>query len=102
MIMRKIIVFDMDGVLVDVRPSYRATVIKTIDEYCKEKDIHIHDNNVSPELIDKLKLQSGFNDDWILTHHLLSERGIIVRFDEVKRRFEEIFLGTENFKRLYK
>jgi len=53
------VIFDIDGVLIDVRGSYRRAIIETI--------AHEHDATVDQEIIDRFKLAGGFNNDWDLT-----------------------------------
>jgi HAD superfamily phosphatase len=81
-----ILVFDMDGVLVDVSDSYRETIARTAE--------HFTGLPVSREKIQEYKNQGGFNDDWKLTHHLIASAGVEVPFERVKARFQELFLGN--------
>ena len=82
---KPLIVFDMDGVLVDVTDSYRETIARTAESFTGKK--------VTREQISGYKLISGYNDDWKLTHKLIQDAGLEVPFDEVKARFQELFLG---------
>jgi len=63
------VIFDMDGTLVDVRESYRATAPLAATRYLELLGL------VPPELTgdvyDQFKLMGGFNDDWDLTAGLL-------------------------------
>ncbi len=65
----EILIFDMDGTLVDVRESYRATAPLAATRYLELLGL------VPPELTgdvyDQFKLMGGFNDDWDLTAGLL-------------------------------
>jgi HAD superfamily phosphatase len=83
---KPILVFDMDGVLVDVTESYRETIACTVE----------HFTGVKPgnEQIQELKNQGGFNDDWKLTHHAVTSAGIDVPFEAVKDHFQSLFLGA--------
>jgi len=80
-----ILVFDMDGVLVDVTASYRAAIAQTVE--------HFTGIAVDNAEIQELKNQGGFNDDWRLSHHLVTSKGKDVDFDEVKAHFQRVFLG---------
>lgn len=65
------LILDIDGVLVDVRNSFRKAVIQTASLFCRK---YIHPSlarKVSPSLIKKFKLLSGFNNDWELTYALI-------------------------------
>jgi HAD superfamily phosphatase len=68
-----ILIFDMDGVLIDVSKSYRKTIQRTIKTYLEtclgfertERDW------VTNEEISFLKSAGGFNSDWDVTSGLL-------------------------------
>ena len=50
-----LIVFDMDGVLVDVTESYRETIAQTVERFTGVKP--------SNQQIQEHKNEGGFNDD---------------------------------------
>jgi HAD superfamily phosphatase len=82
---KPILVFDMDGVLVDVTESYRETIAQTVE--------HFTGAAVPRERIQELKNQGGWNDDWKLSHHMVTEAGVDVPFEYVKEHFQKLFLG---------
>ena len=53
------VIFDIDGVLVDVRRSYRRAIVETV---ARE-----HDAEIDQALIDRFKRAGRFNNDWDLT-----------------------------------
>jgi HAD superfamily phosphatase len=75
----------MDGVLVDVTESYRESIQQTVQHFA----------GVAPtrEQIQQFKNQGGWNDDWKLSHHLITGVGVDVDFETVKNHFQKIFLG---------
>jgi HAD superfamily phosphatase len=83
---RPLIVFDMDGVLVDVTESYRETVARTVQ--------HFTGSAVSRPEIQDYKNQGGWNDDWLLSHHIIAGRGISVEYQTVVDYFQGIFHGN--------
>ena len=83
---KPILVFDMDGVLVDVSESYRETIARTVE--------HFTGTPVTRGQIQDLKNQGGWNDDWKLSHHLVTAAGVEVPFDELKAHFQSVFLGN--------
>ncbi len=83
---RPVLVFDMDGVLVDVTESYRETIARTV--------AHFTGGGVSRRRIQDYKNQGGFNDDWELTHRIIADAGVNVAFEEVKEHFQRVFLGS--------
>lgn len=83
--MKRILVFDMDGVLVDVTDSYREAICQTVALYTGERP--------SRELIQEFKNRGGFNNDWVLTHRLVSDAGIETTYEDIVTRFNELFMG---------
>ncbi len=81
----EIIVFDVDGVLVDVTASYRETIRETVRHFTGE--------DVSNEIIQQYKNQGGWNNDWDLTHRFILDRGKHVDYKTVVDCFNRIFLG---------
>ena len=87
--MKPLLIFDMDGVLVDVTESYRESIAQTVK--------HFTGVDVTPEQIQDFKNQGGWNDDWKLSHHIIGRAGVDVEFETVKQYFQELFLsdGTD-------
>lgn len=59
------IIFDIDGVLIDVKQSYRMAIEKTIQYFVKKE------SSVIQRDIEKLKKTPGFNNDWDVTYTLI-------------------------------
>ena len=70
---KPVLVFDMDGVLVDVTESYRETIACTVEHFTGVKPTN--------EQIQEFKNQGGFNDDWRLTHHAVTSAGVDLPFE---------------------
>lgn len=87
MVKADVIVFDMDGVLVDVRASYRECIIATVAKITGGKI-------VTHEQIQQYKNRGGFNNDWLLTQALCREVGTEVSYEETARIFNELFYET--------
>ncbi len=81
------LLFDMDGVLADVRRSYREAIVRTCAAFGVE---------VGRELIGAVKAGGSANDDWAVTHGVLAGAGVEVSLAEVTGRFEQIYQGTED------
>lgn len=64
----EIIVFDIDGVLIDTSMSFRFAVSRTI-QYYMTKILCYKDTGIliQPEEVQLFKLAGGFNDDWVLS-----------------------------------
>jgi len=82
----ELIVFDMDGVLVDVSESYRETIVRTVE--------HFSGVTITRAQIQAYKNQGGFNDDWKLSHHMIAEHGVAVEFQTVVDYFQGVFHGN--------
>lgn len=80
------VLFDMDGVLADVRESLRATIAMTA------ADLGVA---VSDDDIVAAKAGGDASDDWELTRRLCAASGVEVSYDEVRERFELIYQGSE-------
>jgi len=76
--------FDLDGVLVDVSASYRRSIIETGASFGL---------TVTEREVEEAKAAGGANDDWELTHRLITDRGVQVTYEEVVDRFEDIYQG---------
>lgn len=58
------VLFDMDGVLVDVSTSYRQCILQTAHKFGAK---------ITGDDIKRAKDKGGFNNDWKLTLHLIEE-----------------------------
>jgi len=84
---RGTIIFDMDGVLVDVSESYREAIRETVHLYTGEW--------IEKELIQEYKNEGGWNNDWALSQRIILDRsGKDIPYDEVVRTFQTVFFGT--------
>jgi len=83
---KPILVFDMDGVLVDVTESYRETIAQTVE--------HFTGSRISHEAIQQYKNEGGWNDDWQLSHHIVKQAGVEAGFETVKDHFQRLFHGN--------
>src|SRR4030042_4148470 len=68
-----VLIFDMDGVLIDVSKSYRKTIQKTVQIYFATcLGLREFSQNLDfDEAISLFKSAGGFNNDWDLTSGLL-------------------------------
>lgn len=80
-----VLVFDMDGVLVEVSGSYREAIRATVRHFTGEL--------VSHDLIQDFKNAGGWNNDWLLSHRLIQDRGVTVDYADVVDYFNLVFLG---------
>jgi HAD superfamily phosphatase len=85
--MKPLLVFDMDGVLVEVKESYRETIRVTVQHFTGDLPTH--------EEIQRYKNLGGYNNDWLLSQRLLADRNYDVAYDKVVEVFNEYFFGTD-------
>jgi HAD superfamily phosphatase len=82
-----LIVFDVDGVLVDVRGSFQKTTLQTVEFFTgsrvTRRELHIWKN------------KSGYNDDWKLSTAWVNALGGEAEYEEVKRKFVELYWGRD-------
>lgn len=83
---RDFIVFDMDGVLVDVTESYRETIQQTVERFTGKRP--------SRELIQEWKNRGGWNDDWKLSTAMIQAEGGSTSYEEVVEYFQKLFHGN--------
>ncbi len=81
----EVIVFDVDGVLVEVTASYRETIRATVHYFTGD--------DVSNDVIQEYKNAGGWNNDWDLSHKFVLDRGKQVDYQTIVDRFNRIFLG---------
>ncbi|HYZ85817.1 MAG TPA: HAD-IA family hydrolase [Bryobacteraceae bacterium] len=83
-----IIVFDMDGVLVDVTHSYRAAIMATVE--------HFTGRAVSNDVIQDYKNTGGWNNDWALSQKIIQDFGRDIDYPTVVAYFQSVFIGNGN------
>ncbi|WP_412069484.1 TIGR01548 family HAD-type hydrolase [Rubrivirga sp. IMCC43871] len=81
----KALLLDMDGVLVDVRGSFRRAITETVAHFVGE--------GPTPEQIQAKKDAGGFNNDWVLSEAFVREAGGDASFDAIKTRFNHLYRG---------
>ena len=84
--MARMIVFDMDGVLVDVSESYRETIVQTVR--------HFTGQSIERERIQEYKNQGGWNNDWDLSQKICADLGTDVGYQAIVDEFNRLFLGA--------
>ncbi|MBI4443880.1 MAG: HAD-IA family hydrolase [Acidobacteria bacterium] len=81
-----LLIFDMDGVLVDVTDSYRQSIIEAVKHFTGAEITH--------QEIQAAKNRGGSNNDWDLTLELARMRGASPSREEVIETFQRIYLGN--------
>jgi histidinol-phosphate aminotransferase len=83
---RPVIVFDMDGVLIDVRESYRAAIAAAVSD--------LGGGETGLDEIQALKDGGGYNNDWDLVQELLRRRGRAAEREAVIAAFDRAYQGA--------
>jgi HAD superfamily phosphatase len=78
------LVFDMDGVLVEVSESYRETVVLTVE--------HFTHQIISRDSIQEYKNQGGWNNDWLLSQKICRDFGVEIPYNTIVEYFNYLFL----------
>ena len=108
---RVALIFDMDGVLVDVSSSYRRAIVETAKIFLLRRGINATFTNKD---VQSIKNSGNAGNDWVVTQRLiqkayggnysaLGEAGEVgeVGKDEIKTTFQALYLGSELFEQTY-
>lgn len=85
---RSALVFDLDGVLVDVSRSYRRAIGATVRE--------LGGGEVAAEEVQALKDAGGFNNDWDLVEELLRRRNRPAPRERIVAVFNSLYRGAND------
>jgi HAD superfamily hydrolase (TIGR01548 family) len=83
----KVLIFDVDGVLVDVRQTYWRSALETV-RYLTGKRVTIAE-------LHKWKSKPGFNDDWNMVSAWVSSLGHPATYEEARAAFEKFYWGSD-------
>ncbi|HYB61501.1 MAG TPA: HAD family hydrolase [Methylomirabilota bacterium] len=83
----EMIIFDADGVLVDVRGSFHRTILDTVHFFTGRR--------VTYAQVHHWKNRSGYNDDWRLATDWIASLGGNAPYDEVKRLSMKFYWGEK-------
>jgi HAD superfamily phosphatase len=82
----QLVIFDVDGVLVDVRGSFHRSILDTVRHFTGRRMTYAD--------IQQWKRKSGYNDDWRLTTDWCLSLGKKVTYPQVKRQFQKFYWGV--------
>ena len=83
----EVIIFDVDGVLVDTRGSFQRTTLETVKFFTGKR--------VTARELHKWKNRPGFNDDWKLSTAWVQKLGFDFSYEQVKAKFVELYWGEK-------
>lgn len=83
----EILIFDVDGVLVDVRGTYWRSALETVRSLTGKR--------VTYAELYKWKSKPGFNDDWGMVSAWVTSLGRVISYDQARTAFERFYWGTD-------
>jgi len=83
----EILIFDVDGVLVDVRGTYWRSALETVR--------YITGKRVTYAELHRWKSKPGFNDDWSMVSAWVSSLGHPTSYEEARAAFEKFYWGSD-------
>jgi HAD superfamily hydrolase (TIGR01548 family) len=83
----QILIFDVDGVLVDVRGTYWRSALDTV-RYLTGKRVTFAE-------LHQWKSKPGFNDDWAMVSAWVTSLGHPTTYEKARAAFEKFYWGTE-------
>jgi HAD superfamily hydrolase (TIGR01548 family) len=81
-----LIIFDVDGVLVDTTGSFQRTTLETVRFFTGKR--------VTRRELHQWKNKPGYNDDWKLSTAWVQSLGKNHPYEEVKQKYIEFYWGT--------
>ena len=84
---KDLLIFDLDGVVFDIRESYQNAIIQTFK--------HFAGFEVTRDEIMRTKNLGGFNCDWYTTQYLLKEHGFEVDINDITKLFQDLFYNPK-------
>ena len=81
-----ILIFDVDGVLVDVRATYWRSALQTVR--------HLTGKRVTYAQLHQWKSKPGYNDDWKMTADWATSVGRPTTYEQAKEAFLRFYWGT--------
>ncbi len=83
----KILIFDVDGVLVDVRGTYWRSALETVR--------YLTGKRVTYAELHQWKSKPGFNDDWRMVSAWVTSLGHPTTYEKAREAFEKFYWGTD-------
>jgi len=83
----QILIFDVDGVLVDVRGTYWRSALETVR--------YLTGKRVTYSELHHWKSKPGFNDDWAMVSAWVTSLGKPISYEEARAAFERFYWGSD-------
>jgi HAD superfamily phosphatase len=82
----EILIFDVDGVLIDVKETFWRSALQTVEKLTGKKgtwaDLH------------RWKRQAGNNDDWMMVSRWATAWGVPTTYEEARKAFQPFYWGS--------
>lgn len=83
----KILIFDVDGVLIDVKESYWRSGLQTMQ--------HITGKRATWAEFNEWKRQPGNNDDWMMVSRWATAKGFPTTYAQARKAFQPFYWGRD-------
>jgi HAD superfamily hydrolase (TIGR01548 family) len=83
----QILIFDVDGVLVDVRGTYWRSALETVH--------YLTGKRVTYSELHHWKSKPGFNDDWAMVSAWVTSLGKPISYEEARDAFSRFYWGSD-------
>jgi HAD superfamily phosphatase len=83
----QILIFDVDGVLVDVRGTYWRSALETVH--------YLTGKRVTYSELHHWKSKPGFNDDWAMVSAWVTSLGKPISYEEARAAFSRFYWGSD-------
>jgi HAD superfamily phosphatase len=82
----EILIFDVDGVLIDVRETFWRSALQTVEKLTGKKATWAE--------LHKWKRQPGNNDDWMMVSRWATAWGVPTTYDQAREAFQPFYWGS--------
>jgi len=82
----EILIFDVDGVLIDVKETFWRSALQTVEKLTGKKATWAE--------LHKWKRQPGNNDDWMMVSQWVTARGVPTTYEEARKAFQPFYWGS--------
>ncbi len=86
------VIFDVDGVIIDVKESYHYAIKYTAEEFLNRE--------LPIEEVRRIKFSRGINNDWLATFEVIKEYGKEADLKEIIERFNSVYRSLRDKERL--
>src|SRR6201993_2863370 len=82
----EILIFDVDGVLIDVKETFWRSALQTVDKLTGKKATWAE--------LHKWKRQPGNNDDWMMVSQWATALGVPTTYEQAREAFQPFYWGS--------